>query len=198
MTLSTPFYFGTNFDKAQPLVKESEVTQTFTEEELMAAKEIAYAEGVAEGRTRQMEVIDADLVKALIGFQDQLVKFVDEEAQNRRQIHYQAAQLAKSVAVKICITESEKHGVERVLKCMDELTQALLEKPNMTIKVHPDLASPLKKRITRMIDEGAIQIAIEESLSILDCQFNWTGGGAESLLHNSMREIDTYINQILE
>lgn len=196
MTKAIPFRFSNSFDVAEPIVEEVINALIYTEDDLMIAKEIAHNQGMVEGRALAEQTVEAELVKAMIGFQDQLVRFVDKESERRREVQYQAAQLARSVAVKICITELEQYAVDRVVSCMDTLTKALLEKPKMNVNVHPDLAASLSSRVKDMITQGTLHVNIDPSLSMLDCKFEWIDGGAEVMLAKTLSQVDTLIQQI--
>lgn len=200
MATTRPFIFENDFDENAIVVESPVIPEipTFSEDELAAAKEIAYMQGLEEGKRMQQSEIDAQLLQTLTGFEGELVKFIDAESEKRREVQKDAAELAKTIALKICLTESEKHSVDRVVVCLDSVTKMLLDKPKINISVHPDLMEPLTKRIKRMIEGDAVQVITDESLSILDCRFNWQEGGAEVMLQNTLQQIDTYIDQITE
>jgi len=187
------FTFNHDFEKPAPIDPNA---PKYTEDEMRLIRDQAYAEGVTEGRSIQQQIIDADLARALIGFEDKLVQFVEAEALRRQAIQSEAAQLAKTVALKICLTDLEKHSVDRVVTCMDRVTQSLLGNPTMAIKVNPKLVQPLADRVKNLISQGQIQVRSDELLDEVDCAFSWASGGAEVILKNTLNEIDRLISEI--
>ncbi|AIK96526.1 FliH/SctL family protein [Candidatus Odyssella acanthamoebae] len=189
------FTFNHDFEKPKPI---DENAPKYTEDQAVAMRELAYSKGIDEGKNTQQHLIEADLARALAGFEEQLVNFVNLESEKRAIIHSEAAQLAKIVALKICLTEVEKNSVDRVVTCMEKVTQTLLGKPTMSIVVNPQISQSLSERIKDLITNGEIQIKTDDSLSVMDCRFSWATGGAEVVLKNTLDEVDRLINEISE
>jgi flagellar assembly protein FliH len=184
-----------DFDK--PARKETSERQ-FTESELLNAKEASYQKGLEDGRNQNSQEIDAQLADALTGFQDHVVRFADLEATKRREVHEEAIRLAKNIATKICVAESELHAVDRVITCLESVTQTLLGNPKITISVHPDIISPLSEKIQEMIQSGLVQVMTDETIAPMDSRFSWAEGGAESILKKTTDEIEKIVENILE
>lgn len=195
-----PFIFENDFDDKPIVIEPIVVTPapTFSEEELAVAKEMAYMAGVEEGRRLQNQDIDAKVLQTITEFEAQLTGFISEEAQKRQQLQVEAAKLAKTIALKICLTELEKHAVDRVVTCLESTTKMLLSRPQINVSVHPQIAEPLRDCIKHMIEGGDIHVMTDETLTIYDCRFRWQEGGAEVILQNILDQIDTYINQLAE
>lgn len=187
------FTFNHDFEKPKPV---DENAPKYTEDQVCAMKEVAHSKGVDEGKAIQRQIIEADLVNAVLGFEQELTKFVEVESDKRRQVQLEAAQLAKTIALKICLTDNEKKSVERVVTCMEKITQTLLNKPTMAISVNPKISQALGQRIQDLIVDGSIQIKTDESLDMTDCRFAWASGGAEVVLKNTLSEVDRIINEI--
>lgn len=189
----TKFLFNHDFEK--PIQIDPRAPK-YTEDDATLIKNTAYAEGIAEGRSIQQTIIEADLTRAMSGFEDRLVQFVEAESQRRHVVQSEAAQLAKTVATKICLSEAEKHAVDRVLTCMDKITKTLLGNPTMSIVVNPKLEKTLLDRVKDLVSNGQIIVSSDEALSEMDCTFSWASGGAEVLLKNTLNEVDRLIEQI--
>ncbi len=187
--------FTFNHDFEKPIQLDPNAPK-YTEGDASHMKEDAFSQGVTEGRSIQQQIIDADLARALIGFEDKLVQFVADEACKRSLVQSEAAQLAKTVALKICITDVEKQSVDRVLTCMKKVTESLLGNPTMAICVNPKLEKPLTERVKNLIADGQIQIKVDEALDEMDCAFSWASGGAEVILKNTLNEVDRLIGEI--
>ncbi|MBX3487262.1 MAG: hypothetical protein KF798_05105 [Candidatus Paracaedibacteraceae bacterium] len=187
--------FTFNHDFEKPIQIDPNAPK-YTEDDAALIKEAAYAEGVAEGRAIQQTVIEADLTRAMEGFEDKLIRFAEEEATKRHLVQSEAAHLAKAVAMKICLADVEKHSVDRVLSCMEKVTKTLLGKPTMAIHVNPKIAKTLMERVQDLIQNGQIIIQADDSLEPMDCTFSWASGGAEVLLKNTLDEIERLIGEI--
>lgn len=190
----TKFIFQEDFER-----KECDPVDElkFTERDIIVIKEKAIEEGIQIGRNKEKQEIDAQLIHSLIGFQDHLTRFVDEEGENRRQLQYQAAQLAKSIAIKICVAESENHAVDRVISCMDSVTKNLLGTPKMTLKVNPEIGSALSMRIQEMIQGNRVQVVMDDSIAKMDCQIQWADGSADCILEKTVTEIDSILQETI-
>jgi flagellar assembly protein FliH len=193
------FTFENDFDERVVLIEPFFSTSpTFSEEELRGAKELAYQEGIEEGRQLQQEEIEAQILQVMFEFDKQVTKFIDNEAEKRQQIQVMAAKLARAVAVKICLTEAEQHAIDRVLHCLDSITKMLLVRPKMIVKVHADIVDALKVYVQTNVKEGEISIVADDTLEIYDCRFQWQEGGAEVILQSILDQIDTHISQLEE
>ncbi|WP_032113778.1 FliH/SctL family protein [Candidatus Paracaedibacter symbiosus] len=199
MTATKPFIFENDFDD-KPIMVEPVLPSvpTFSEDELAMAKEVAYTAGVEEGRRLQQNEINAQILHLVTNFEAQLTQFIDSDVCKWQQLQAEAAQLAKTIALKICLTEIEQHAVDRVVTCLEATTKMLLTRPKINVQVHPDIASPLTESIKQMIEAGEINVMSDDTLAIYDCRFQWQEGGAEVILKNIQNQIDTYINQLAE
>lgn len=195
-----PFVFENDFDDKPIVVEPIAVppAPTFSEDELAVAKEMAYMAGIKEGRDLQKQEIDAAILQTVTGFEAQLTACLNEEAQKRQQLQMEAAKLAKTIALKICLTELEQHAVDRVVTCLESTTKMLLSRPQINVSVHPQLAEPLSDCIKHLVEGGDIHVATDDALTIYDCRFQWQEGGTEVILQNILDQIDTYINQLAE
>lgn len=187
------FTFNHDFEKPKPV---DENAPKYNEDQVGVIRELAYNQGFEAGKAEQRQAIEADLAVALGKFEAHLIEFINAETEKRGVIHHEAAQLAKTVALKICLTDSEKNSVDRVVTCMEKVNQALLTKPTMAISVNPQLSQSLSERIKDLIATGNIQVKTDEALGLMDCRFTWATGGAEVVLRNTLNEVDRLINEI--
>lgn len=187
------YIYGRDFEKSQ---KKPKTEITFSKEEVEHAKESSYQAGWDDAQREYREVIDSKMMHALTGIQEHLVKFIDVEAEKRKQVQKDAAQLAKTIAMKICVTEAEQNAIDRVLMCMNQVTKSLIEHPKVTVNVSPDIASSLPGKIHEMVQNHHIEVVVDESLQKTDCRFSWAEGGAESILEKTLDEIDEIIDKL--
>lgn len=189
------FTFNQDFEKPKPQ-PEDENTPRYTEDQVNVMRELAYSKGVEDGKAAQQQAVEADLARVLGGFEEKLTNFVAAEAEKRKIIYTEAAHLARTIALKICLTESEKNSVDRVVTCMEQINQTLLSKPAMAISVNPRLSESFSHRVRDLIERGDIQVKPDDSLSLMDCRFSWATGGAEVVLKNTLDEVDRLISEI--
>lgn len=167
----------------------------YTERDIIVVQKKALDEGIQIGKNQEKQEIDTQLIEALIGFRGHLSRFVDQEGENRRQLQYQAAQLAKSIAIKICVAESENNAVDRVMACMDSVTKNLLGSPKITLRVNPEIESALSERIQEMIQNNLVHVSTDDSIAKMDCQLQWTDGSAECILEKTLIDIDSVLEE---
>lgn len=191
------FIFENDFDERPILIEPTlPIEITFSEDELNAAKEVAYLEGVNEGKRLQEQEINTKILDIVSSFEEKVNQFIEEEARNRQQLQVLAAKLAHTISVKICLTELEKNAVNRVSTCLERATSLLLNRPQVRISVHPELIEPLGERLQPLIEKEELNVVADPSLEIYDCRLDWQDGGAEILLRHTLDQIDDYINQL--
>lgn len=199
MSYARLFNFDNDFDD-KPVVEEPALPPepTFSGAELVQEKETAYAAGLEEGKRLEKEAIEAQVLQLVSHFEEQLTRFIESDMQKWQQLQTEAAQLAKTIAYKICLTEIEQHAVERVTHCLATTTTMLLSRPKINVHINDAIAKPLSQSLKKMIDAGEIAIVPDETLAIYDCRFQWQEGGTEVILKNIQDQIETYINQLTE
>ncbi len=193
------YIFDRSFDEVE--VKEEvveEIVPTFSEDELNAAKEIAFQEGVVEGRRLHAQEVETRLLESMSQWQQRLEEFMAQEHLKNLKLQQEAAILAHRIAEKICRQVVYHHAAEVVEETFQEATSFMLEPGQVSIQIHPDLVEPVKQRIQAMIDKGEIEIHLDPALEIGDCQLSWSGGGVEFKLNETLEKIDSYIRAYTE
>lgn len=193
------YIFDRSFDEIE--VKEEiieEIVPTYSEDEFHAAQQIAYQEGVMEGRRLAREEIEAELLEAMGTWSQKLEAFMEHDHQNRKKLQQDAALLAHQIAEKICRQVLYHHAAEMIEDTFQEATSFMLQPGEIIIQVHPDLLEPVKTRIQAMIHKGEVEIFVDPDLDLGDCQLTWSGGGAEFRLNETLEKIDSYIKAYTE
>lgn len=180
------YTFLDDFDKPRlPLGEELK----YTDNDLEGARLKALREGVEKGRQQEKQSIDSELIQVLGSFQNHFSRFVQEESERRQQVQYQASQLAKEIALKICISEAEKNAVDRVLSCFESVTKSILETPKITLFVHPKFEKVLAEKMNTVAQGDSVNLIADASIAVTDCKLEWQDGSAESILERIIDQI---------
>ncbi|MBF0093351.1 MAG: hypothetical protein HQL34_02275 [Alphaproteobacteria bacterium] len=201
------FMFDVDFDEPETPppemveIEESEIepepvippAPTFSEEELAAAREDAYAAGRDQGVRDAMQTDEhriADAVEVLSrGFRD--LSSAQEKANET------TARLAVALAVtmtrKLLPETARRHGSEEVAAVVAKVMPHILEQPRVFVRVPPDLVEPLRSGLTEIADsngyEGRLLLVADETMGPADCRIEWADGAAERSLARVWRGI---------
>lgn len=155
-----------------------------------AARQQAFAEGVAEGR-RQQAAEGEDALERLAGeiARNSATILADLDAERER-LAREAAGLAFAAAATLApaLVAREPHGELDALfsECVANLANA----PHLVIRVPEDTVAPLRERLERVAHgagyDGRIVALQDEEMSPGDCSIEWADGGVTRSLSQMM------------
>lgn len=175
-----------DFDGKEKAVEEP----TYTMAELAEAQQNSYQQGLHQGRSLERQEIETQLLHSVMNFQGKWTEFIDEERGKRLEVQKRAVMLAKTIACKIGVGEIEKKPLDWIEMAMNKVSKTLLDTPKIAIYVHPAHVSPLKERFAQREE---VDVKGDEKLGPVDCWFDWDKGGAEFLLTDMMKNIESII-----
>lgn len=193
------YIFDRSFDEEE--VKEEiieEVIPTFSEDELYAAQQLSFQEGIVEGRRLAESEMTAHLLQAMGIWSQRLEAFMDHEHLKHKNLQQEAALLAHHIALKACGKTFYTQAVQRIEESFATATSFLLQPGKITLHVHPDLLAPVQVSLHVLMDKGAVEILPNETLEMGDCQLSWHGGGAEFKLAETLEKINSTIKEYTE
>lgn len=186
------FLFDTNdFDK-QP--EPEPVAVTYSEEQLLLAKNQSYAQGRAEGAAEAQAAQEkrlADLVENMIGMIEQLIA-----AEERREIEnmMQATRLALRVTHKLLPQFAQKAALEEIERVIIENLDVRKDEPRIAVTVPTQHLDALKARADELALQrgfaGKLILIADDAMGLSDCRVEWADGGAERLYERLFAQIE--------
>ena len=206
------FLFDTSFDSDR--VREAQARaaaeaeaaaapppQTYSDEELTAAREGAFAEGktagLAEAEQAQSRRL-ADLVAELPQHFEQLHSQIDAQQEQRRPHTLDAA---ITVVRKLFPQLARASGLDEVRAVIDGCLERLRDEPRLVIRCADEDLDRLKAATEASARgngfEGKLVFLADESIASGDVRVEWADGGAERHLADLWKEIDAIIARAL-
>ena len=203
-----PFVFEQSFDmlldedevNLKKEEEEEEEVPTFSEEELQAAREVAYQEGMQAGLQEAMNGIEKqvsatfEVVGATLGRIDEQQKIANE------MIARETVDLAVAALEKLLPEFAREGGAAEVEEFIQGILTQILEEPRIAVTVSEALAGKLERNLIALAGQigfdGAIVVVGDASLGPADCRIKWSEGNAERLLENTRRKIAALMDSV--
>jgi hypothetical protein len=186
------FLFDVSFDPPAPK-KDLEPVPTYFETDIVAAKDVAFAQGIEQGR---MEMLSEILSQTQTLIQEVLHKIEvmeDTQHQHQKKVFKDAIEVSYLVSKKYALTQAEKNAAERCKIFLEQTFQVLLEKPEVSIRVNPKIHKEIQKNFPELI-----QVKADDTCALTDCAVNWQRGGAVLDLKGLTNDLDQLMKTWLE
>lgn len=184
-------------EKAEPVV----VVPTFSEEELNAARQKAFAEGKEEGRLETAASTEREVLVALNGIGDRLKDIAAAQETANASIMENAIVVAVGIARKVFPALNERHGFAEIERMVTMAVGRILEEPRVVIYVNSKLKAPIQERLAPIAAKtgfkGEVSVEGLDDIIVGDARVEWMGGGAKRDLDELWREIDGIVERNL-
>ncbi|MGD1880338.1 MAG: hypothetical protein ACFB13_22900 [Kiloniellaceae bacterium] len=206
------FLFNTSFDmEKSPAVKAEEAPKaaavepppapTFSEEELEAARQAAFAEGKADGlaeaEANQANRL-AEAVAELPPLFDRLAQDLAAQADGQRR---ETLEAAITVVRKLFPHLAREHGLDETRAVIEQCLERLRDEPRLVIRSADEDLDALKEHIeasaAHSAFDGKLVFLADDRLAPGDLRLEWADGGAERDQAGLWKEIDTVIDRAL-
>lgn len=180
--------------EAAPVAEETVVPippppPTFSESELEAAKaggqKIGYASGFEAGLQQaatETAAREKDMAAALAAIVQQFQALGAAHQEFLTKQTEEVSELALLIARKVAEEALDARGVETITALVSKCLPIFLEKPKVTIELHPDTIDNAKEPIRALLAqhgfEGDAQFRANETLSKHDARVEWGAGQA--------------------
>jgi flagellar assembly protein FliH len=206
------FLFDTSFDSekvraekaraaAEAEAAETPPPPTFSEDELEAARQSAYAEGRAAGLAEAEEAQNrylADVVAALPDRLEQLGTDIAAQEDERRR---GALEAAVTVVRKLFPQLAREGGLEEIRAVIEGCLERLRDEPRLVIRTADQDLDALRDRIEAGTAHagfaGKLVFLADETIARGDVRVEWADGGAERDQAGLWQEIDAVIARAL-
>lgn len=211
-TLKT-FRFETNFDDVQLMEKivqkEKEkaeddnitvepepeiVAQTYSEDDLEAARQAGYNAGKENGMTETLAGTENIISQTLDSILNVISELSQRQTEFNEQIKIETISLINSVNRKLFPLMNERCNLDETIQFSQEVLPQLLTEPRITIHVPEDIAGPVQKRLQHFLNEnnhrGELSVNGNTEMSTGNCQVEWSSGSAERNTEMLLSEIE--------
>lgn len=212
MNPNEKFLFETSFDREQlsnaakaKAAEEAAAAEppapTFSEEELAAAKQAAFADGSAAGKAEAEAGIARQTAQQLTALAEKLETVSAALDGKVSESHQQTLLAAMTVVRKLFPRTNSLNGLSEVQAVVEECLERLRDEPRMVIRASEDqidiLKSQLDASIKRSGFSGKLVFLADDRLSPGDVRVEWADGGAERDQKALWQEIDQVIERTL-
>jgi len=212
MSQKEKFLFDTSFDSekareakaraaAEAAAAEVPPAPTFSEEELAAARESAFAEGKAAGLAEGEDSHSRRLADAVEALLPQCDKLTQELAALDVERHRSVLEAAMTVVRKLFPRLARDNGLDEMQAVVDDCLERLRDEPRLVIRCADQDLDALKERIELSVErsgfEGKLVFLADDRIANGDVRVEWADGGAERDLAGLWKEIDAVIARAL-
>lgn len=206
------FLFDTSFETAREreakarAAAEAEaaaepVAPTFSEEELEAARQAAFAEGKAAGLAEAEESHSKRLAETLAALPPHLEGLIQQLEAQEDERRRSALDAAVTVVRKLFPRLAREGGMEEIQAVVEACLERLRDEPRLVIRSADQDLDILRERIEQSAQhagfEGKIVFLADETIASGDVRVEWADGGAERDQSALWKEIDAIIARAL-
>ncbi|MBM3569483.1 MAG: hypothetical protein FJX46_12115 [Alphaproteobacteria bacterium] len=175
---------------------------TFSQEELEAARKLAYSDGMAAGENAARDSLEAHATAMLGAIADGLAQIAGAHDQSVARIKSEAVQLAMATALKLAGSLMARQPAAEVEALIAACLGDLGSEPRVVIRVPEPLVERLSEMTTGMAARagfnGQIVLLGEPSLGPSDCRIEWADGGASRDAAEIQSQIEAAVARYLE
>lgn len=181
---------------------EAPLAPTFSEDELNAARQAAYAEGLDTGRAEVRAEIAAVAAEAAQQIAASVQGMVAQQEDSLTRVQEDAVRVAHAVARTLAPALVAREPLAEIEGLVNECLATCYAEPRLVVRVAENLVDPVKEITDRLQHEqgfgGQIIILGDERLAGDHCRVEWADGGAErdpaALRAEVDRLVDRYLN----
>lgn len=175
---------------------------TYTEEQLLLAKEQSFKEGKAEGvkETRQQQ---EELISKLLQQSLQKIETLSIE-EDRREVEKSIGTVKLTIQIidKLLPALAKEHAIKDIEATIIDSLKARRDEPRIIITVAPEHLEAITNRVKPILDEkdlhGKVIINSEEDIPSTDCKIAWGNGGAERLYETLLANIGQELQKTIK
>lgn len=174
---------------------------SFTEEELVFARDAAFEEGRQAGMGEALEQSERMIATALTALSDQMQTVFQRQEEANDANARNAARVALAVLKKVLPATCEAYAFDEVTRVVEEVVVHILDEPRIIVKVAEPLVDAVHERLQAVCAaygfEGRVVVQADVRLTPGDCRVEWTDGGAERDQARLMREVEATVERAL-
>ncbi len=181
-------------DRAQRRERQRPV---HTDSDLVAAREQAFADGVAEGQRRVIASLEQDSVHVMQRIASGVEALRSVDAVARQASTSDVATVSMAIAKQLAGAALAGDSLSVIEPVITDCLDRLYGETVLVVRVHPDLVDPLQHRITKSEFASGfaaeVQISAGHDLARGDCRVEWRGGCAERVQRTTWADVETVV-----
>jgi len=174
---------------------------TFSEEELEAARQAAFAEGKAAGLAEAEQSHAKRLADSVAGLPPHFDRLSQELEHLETERQRGALEAAVTVVRKLFPRLAREGGLEEIRAVVEACLERLRDEPRLVIRCADGDLDKLRERVegstSRSSFEGKLVFLADETITAGDVRVEWADGGAERDQAALWKEIDAIIARAL-
>ena len=204
MASAMKFLFDNSFDAAEHPAGPAPVAapKSYSEEDLVAARDEGFAQGEAAARAAAMVSIEQASAKTLAAIGVQLNNASQDIERIRAQILKESLKLVSAAIGKIVPTMARHNALAEIERLIRDCLQAIYDEPRVVVRAHDRVIAALQDRVNSLASSsgfhGKIMLFPDEQLNETDCRVEWADGGAERNLDDMWSQIDNALQRMMD
>jgi len=204
MTRNVKYEFENLFARTSAKEKEEEVFEEqpqFSEDELNAARQVAYGDGFEAGRSETLQDVTTRAAGAVEAIAAALGNLGESHERRMATVHGEAVNLAYAIARILAPTLVARQPLAEIENMVRECLTACYNEPRLVVRVAENLVDPVKDMMDRLEQEqsyaGKIIILGDDRLEGDHCRVEWADGGAERSMDALLSDVDRLVQRHL-
>jgi flagellar assembly protein FliH len=174
---------------------------TFSEEEMLAAREQSFAEGREQGAREAEQTAERVAADALAAMDARLKAMEAAQREGQELAVRRAVQVAMAIARKLLPELARRNGMAEIEAVVAECMAQRLDEPRLLVKVNEMMLEPLRERLARLAETsgfgGRLVVSGDSKVVPGDCRIEWADGGADRDQARLWKEIEAIIERSL-
>ena len=181
MSSDKKFLFDLNNFDDNDEISEEDLVPTFSEDELVAAKEQAFAEGKQAGITEEKAQREQHIASTLSQIMQATQTLLASENMREQTYEQESLHLFQTALGKMFPDMNRRSGFEEVHSMVEKIVLSQRKDIKICIKVMPDYVPDIEQKLNEKmahIEPKPYEIIGDDALNEGDCIMEWADGGA--------------------
>ncbi len=198
------FLFDTSFDagrrpepEPEPETPPEPPPPTFSEAELAAARNEAFAQGKQEGLAEAAAGLEQAIADGVAALATQVDSLIGAQTEHEARQQSQAIETAVQVVRKLFPRIAEARALPEIEAVIAECLGHLSDEPRVVVRIADPLIDPLRERLSSLAArsgfEGKVVLISDDTLEASSVRVEWAAGGAERDTAQIWQEIEEVI-----
>jgi flagellar assembly protein FliH len=174
---------------------------TFSEADLNSAKEIAFKQGIQEGKAEIMAGIEREISATLDTIALKIDILINGHKKWSDSITEETIKFAHAIMKKLAPQLAQGSELPEIENAIKNALSFLNKQPKVTVQISNNLRQPLQEKILLMSSrtgfEGEIVLVDDPNIATGDCKLNWDSGEMERSISNTWKQIDSIIERVI-